>query len=170
MRRVGLLLLLAHGSVAQVHPDRCLKEYSAEEVVSAVRRKHVCTLLLLAAKWDGHYKQFASDGAWQALSQAACEDDSIEVGVYHYSGAGAGEPGSIPTELGVGATIGGYTPHVWLSGKDFGELKTIRGASAQRLRAEHGNDWPEKEAFHVCREVHKLQELENKLMGMKKEL
>ena len=35
----------------------CMREYhSAAEVLAAVRRTEVCTLVVLGAKWDGHYK------------------------------------------------------------------------------------------------------------------
>ena len=152
MRR-GLLLLLAHGSESQLRPDACLKEYTAEEVVAAVQREHVCTLLVLAATWDGHYKRFAARGVWQALSQYACHDDAIEVGVYHYSGAPEGATGSIPKELGLGATLGSYSPRLYKGSRDLGELTSIRGAAVTQLQEEHGEHWPETLVLHSCRKL-----------------
>eukprot|EP00928_Gymnodinium_smaydae_P068513 TRINITY_DN51681_c0_g1_i1.p1 TRINITY_DN51681_c0_g1~~TRINITY_DN51681_c0_g1_i1.p1 ORF type:complete len:174 (+),score=30.80 TRINITY_DN51681_c0_g1_i1:52-573(+) len=153
MRYCSFLLLLNHLSQAQLRPDACLKEYTAEEVVHAVQREHVCTLLVLAATWDGHYRSFASGGVWQALSKHACQDDTVEVGVYHYSGAPAGETGSIPMELGLGATLGSYSPRMFLGGRDFGELTEVRGASVTELVEEHGEDWLETLVLRPCRKL-----------------
>ena len=145
MLRVSLLLLLARWSGAepstnQLRPHACLKEYTAEEVMAAVQREDVCTLLLLGAKWDGHYLFFMSGGAWQALAQYTCDDATIEVGVYHYSGAPAGQNGSIPMELGVGATLGSYSPRVFMGGRDFGELTRKIRSSSKLLQENFGKD------------------------------
>lgn len=134
-------------------PSPCLDMYrSAEKLVEAVNRTDVCTLLVMGATWDGHYKAWFSLGLWQAIADAVCDDPAIEVGVFHYSGAPAGEPGSIPSELGIGATLGSYSPRVWVAGRDLGELAPIRGKSVETMRYLYGESWLDTEVLRHCRQ------------------
>ena len=134
-------------SIEQSHIEAgdCMREYqSAAELLAAVRRTEVCTLVVLGAKWDGHYKSWVRRGAWSALGSATCADPSIDVGVYHYSGGSDATSNSIPQELGLGPTLGSYSPRAFRAGRDLGELASVRGHSADELtsgRRQVGRDW-----------------------------
>ena len=125
----------------------CMREYhSAAELLAAVRRTEVCTLVVLGAKWDGHYKSWVRRGAWSALGSATCADPSIDVGVYHYDGGSdAASSNSLPLELGLGSTLGSYSPRAFRAGRDLGELTSVRGHSADELTSsggrQVGRDW-----------------------------
>ena len=124
----------------------CMREYlSAAELLAAVRRTEVCTLVVLGAKWDGHYKSWMRRGAWSALGSATCADPSIDVGFFHYSGLSEQTShATIPLELGLGPTLGSYSPRAYRAGRDLGELTSVRGRSADDVRLtsdDGGKDW-----------------------------
>ena len=102
--------------------------------------------MVLGAEWDGHYRSWLGRGAWRTLGSATCADPSIDVGFYHYSGSSDSASGNIiPLELGLGPTLGSYSPRYFRAGRDLGELSSLRGQSADDLTysggLEAGRDW-----------------------------
>ncbi len=125
---------------------------SAEELLTAIRRTDICTLVVLGAPWDAHYKKWTSGGAWQEMADVSCADSGIEVGYFHYSGA-SGQEGSIPLELGLGPTLGSYSPRAWRAGVDLGELQSVRGWGAEQLRERLGEGWATSTIEEVCKNL-----------------
>jgi hypothetical protein len=82
--RVAALALAMGGCTAQLTPSPCLKLYSVDEVVDAVKREDVCTLVVMGDEHDEGYVAWATGGAWDALAAAACEDATVEVAAFHY--------------------------------------------------------------------------------------
>mmetsp|Transcript_8613 Transcript_8613/g.13080 ORF Transcript_8613/g.13080 Transcript_8613/m.13080 type:complete len:188 (-) Transcript_8613:26-589(-) len=95
-----------------------VRKLDHNSVLPALNRKQVCTLLLLGAKWDGHFKRFVERGYWQQLSEELHQQQpEIEVTFLEYSGESEGIM-SIPTEILDGKrTIGSYEWFMFRDGK-----------------------------------------------------
>ena len=101
--------------------------------------------------WDNHYAAWLEGGAWQALARSLCKEPDVIIGFYHYS------ENSIPIELGLGATLGSYSPRAFRGGCDLGGLSALRVRSACPLCSRYvikdmGSSWWKAELTHCRRE------------------
>ena len=97
------------------HPN--IQELDHDSALTAIKRDNICTLLLLGANWDGHFKKFVQNGYWQELSESLGKEKGIDVAFLEYSGASEG-PMSIPDEILFGKrTLGSFMWFMFRDGK-----------------------------------------------------
>lgn len=97
----------------------CSAYVSTPDLRAAVADEGVCTVVLVGASWDGHYKAYRSSEYWLHLTNELCSEEFTFVYSYYSGFRDAFELPDIADDWRHG-TIGSYEIRAFRGGRDLG--------------------------------------------------
>ena len=94
-----------------------ITQFNQTSLINAAKRSHICTLVVVGATWDGHFKHWIRYGNWKLLNQLFkknADEISIEMGYFLYNVESLPQ---ITSDAWPSITIGSYDVVMFKNGK-----------------------------------------------------